>query len=231
MKKNISFLIIVFFMSTISTYAQKKPNIVLIFPDNLGVGEVGVYGGARGVPTPNIDKLSSEGIRFTNFNVEYSCTPSRIAILTGRYAARAGETYNEGTTLWEETIAERLKSVGYSTALFGKWDIGGPQWEGKREPTHQGFDEWYGIPGTSHVAQFTAMEGFDSETQPVPYVWEGSVGSPSKKVKPFDLQARRSIDREAAERSIAFIKKNADKSKPFFLYYPMTQLQDRKSVV
>jgi arylsulfatase A-like enzyme len=227
MRDNLPFLVILLLLITISTFAQKKtnkPNIVLIFPDNLGVGEVGVYGGARGVPTPNIDKLSSEGIRFTNFNVEYSCTPSRIAILTGRYAARAGEDYNAGTTLWEETIAEGLKSVGYSTALFGKWDVGGDLWEGKREPTHQGFDEWYGIPGTSHVSQFTSMEGFDPKTQPTPYVWEGSVGSPSKKVKPFDLNARRTMDREAAERSISFMKKNAEKGKPFFLYYPMTQL-------
>lgn len=224
MRKNTLSLVTLLFIITISTYAQKKPNIVLIFPDNLGIGEVGVYGGARGVPTPNIDKLSSEGIRFTNFNVEYSCTPSRITILTGRYAARAGEDYNAGTTLWEQTIAEGLKSVGYSTALFGKWDLGGDLWETKREPTNQGFDEWFGIPGTSHVSQFSSMEGFDPKTQPIPYVWEGSLGLPSKKVKPFNLQARRTIDREAAERSIAFIKSNAEKGKPFFLYYPMTQL-------
>ena len=224
MRKNLPVLVILLFINTISSYAQKKPNIVLIFPDNLGIGEVGVYGGVRGVHTPNIDKLSSEGIRFTNFNVEYSCTPSRIAILTGRYAARAGEDYNQGTTLWEETMAERLKSVGYSTALFGKWDLGGDQWEAKREPTNQGFDEWFGIPGTSHVSQFSSMEGFDPTTQATSYVWEGLTGSPSTKVKSFDLEARRTIDREAAERSIAFMKKNADKGKPFFLYYPMTQL-------
>ncbi len=196
----------------------------MIFPDNLGVGEVASFGGARGVPTPNIDKIGKEGIRLTNFNVEYSCTPSRIAILTGRYAARAGEDYYAGTTLWEETIAERLKSIGYSTALFGKWDLGGPQWHLNREPTDQGFDEWYGIPGTTHVSQFSSMHGFDPKNQPTPYVWEGSTGSPSKKVKPFDLKARRTIDREAAENSIDFMKKNVEKGKPFFLYYPMTQL-------
>jgi arylsulfatase len=204
--------------------AQKKPNIILIFPDNLGVGEVNAYGGARGVPTPNIDRIGNEGIRLTNFNVEYSCIPSRHAIMTGRYATRTGMNYFSGLTLWETTIAEGLKSTGYATGLFGKWDCGGPNWEGKREPMHQGFDEWYGIPGTSHVSQFTSFEGFDPATNPVPYVWEGVAGSPSKKVKEFDINARRTVDREAAERAVAFMKKNATAKNPFFVYYPITQL-------
>ncbi|MDX2067082.1 MAG: sulfatase-like hydrolase/transferase [Haliscomenobacter sp.] len=204
-------------------FSQNKPNVVLIFPDNLGVGEVNVYGGARGVPTPNIDKIGQEGIRLTNFNVEYSCTPSRIAILTGRYAARAGDDYYAGTTLWETTLAEHLKTAGYATALFGKWDLGAENWLGKREPTHQGFDEWYGIPGTSHVSQFTAMKGFPKEEE-IPYIWEGVAGQDSRKVKTFDLETRRTIDREAAEKSVSFIRKSAAKKQPFFLYYPMTQL-------
>lgn len=204
-------------------FAQNKPNVVLIFPDNLGVGEVNVYGGVRGVPTPNIDKIGQEGIRLTNFNVEYSCTPSRIAILTGRYAARAGDDYYAGTTLWENTLAEQLKTAGYATALFGKWDLGAENWLGKREPTDQGFDEWYGIPGTSHFSQFTSMKGFPKD-QEIPYIWEGVAGQDSKKVKTFDLETRRTIDREAAEKSVTFIRKSAAKKQPFFLYYPMTQL-------
>ncbi len=206
-----------------SLLAQNSPNIVLIFPDNIGIGEVNAYGGVRGVPTPNIDKIGNEGIKLTNFNVEYSCTPSRIALMTGRYATRAGDDYYSGTTLWENTIAEYLKTLGYATALFGKWDIGGENWLGKREPTNQGFDEWYGISGTSHVSQFSAMKGFPKNKE-IPYVWEGTFGQVSTKVKPFDVAARRSIDREAAEKSVNFIRKNAEKKKPFFLYYPMTQL-------
>lgn len=204
-------------------FSQNKPNIVLIFPDNLGAGELNVYGGARGVPTPNIDKIGNEGIRLTNFNVEYSCTPSRIAILTGRYAARAGDDYYAGTTLWEITLAEHLKTAGYATALFGKWDLGAENWLGKREPTDQGFDEWYGIPGTSHVSQFTSMKGFPKEEE-IPYIWEGVAGQDSRKVKTFDLETRRTIDREAAEKSVSFIRKSVAKKQPFFLYYPMTQL-------
>src|SRR3984885_13833039 len=72
--------------------ASKKPNIVFILVDNLGYGELGVYGGGilRGAPTPRIDKLASEGLRLTNMNMEAQCTPSRSAILTGRYAIRSG---------------------------------------------------------------------------------------------------------------------------------------------
>lgn len=217
-------VLLLFFLSTQLGFAQEKPNVILIFPDNMGVGEVASFGGARGVPTPNIDRIGNEGIRLTNFNVEYSCTPSRIAILTGRYAVRAGEDYYSGTTLWEETIAERLKSEGYATALFGKWDLGAKNWHGKREPTQQGFDEWYGIPGTTHVSQFPDMEGFDPTLQPAPYIWEGTTGSPSKKVKEFTPETRRTIDREAAEKSKTFIKEHAKKKTPFFLYYAMTQL-------
>ncbi len=217
------FLLIILLIKCVPVHSQNSPNIVLIFPDNVGIGEVSSYGGVRGVSTPNIDKIGNEGIRLTNFNVEYSCTPSRISILTGRYATRAGDDYFEGTTLWEQTIAELLKSAGYATALFGKWDIGGDNWLGKREPTNQGFDEWYGIPGTSHLSQFTSMKGFP-KNQEIPYIWEGVAGQTSKKVKPFDLDTRRTIDREAAEKGVGFIRKNAAKRTPFFLYYPMTQL-------
>jgi arylsulfatase len=201
-----------------------RPNIVLIFPDNLGIGEVGCYGGARGVQTPNIDRLAEDGIRFTNFNVEYSCVVSRIALLTGRYAVRTGEGYAAGMTLWEVTIAEALKSLGYATALFGKWHVGGDNWEGRREPTHQGFDEWWGIPGTSHTAQFTSFEDFDPSRHEIPYIWEGKAGEPSRRIKPYNLETRRTIDREAAERGIDFMARNVKKGKPFFFYYPMTQL-------
>ncbi|MCB0601913.1 MAG: sulfatase-like hydrolase/transferase [Saprospiraceae bacterium] len=204
--------------------AQQMPNIVLIFPDNLGIGEVASYGGVRNVPTPNIDRIGSEGIRLTNFNVEYSCVPSRAAIITGRYATRTGENYFNGLTLWEQTLPEALKSVGYATGLFGKYDMGGASWLGKKEPTQQGFDRWYGIPGTSHLSQFTSMEGFDPERNEVPYVWEGVSGSTSKKVKPFDLDARRTLDREAALKAIDFIKEQTSLHTPFFVYYPMTQL-------
>ena len=105
-----------------------KPNIVFILVDNLGYGELGVYGGGilRGAPTPRIDRLAAEGTRLLNFNVEAQCTPSRSALMTGRFSIRSG-TYAvpvgeaaDGLTLWEITIAELLADRGYATGMWGK---------------------------------------------------------------------------------------------------------------
>jgi arylsulfatase len=201
-----------------------RPNIVLIFPDNLGWGEVGVYGSVRGAPTPRLDQLAAEGMRLNNFNVEYSCTVSRAALMTGRYAIRSGATQPSGITLWEVTIAEALKSIGYATGLFGKWHLGGDEPDGKREPTHQGFDEFWGVPRTSHESAFTSRPDFDPATDMTPYMWEGRVGQPTRNTRIFDLDARRTIDREAAEHGIAFMERSVRASTPFFFFYPMTQI-------
>ena len=199
-----------------------RPNIVLMFPDNLGWGEVGAYGSVRGHVTPRLDRLASEGIRLNNFNVEFSCTVSRAALMTGRYAIRTGATQAGGITLWEVTIAESLKAIGYATALFGKWHLGGDGPEGKREPSHQGFDEFYGIPRTSNEAQTTIAQG--QKTPNTSFIWEGAAGQPSRNVKPFNQETRRLIDRESADRSVAFMEKNAKARTPFFVYYPITQI-------
>src|SRR6186997_1130061 len=116
--------LVLMFFTMLFAQAQSKPNIVFILMDNLGYGEVGCYGGGitRGAPTPRIDKLATEGTRLLNFNVEAQCTPSRSAILTGRFSIRSG-THSipigegiEGLTQWEVTIAETLSDAGYSTA-------------------------------------------------------------------------------------------------------------------
>src|SRR4051794_29633727 len=97
--------------------------------DNLGYGEVGCYGGGltRGAATPRIDHLSREGLKLLNFNVEHQSTPSRSAMLTGRFALRSG-TYSldisgggSGLVQWEITLAELLSARGYATGHFGKW--------------------------------------------------------------------------------------------------------------
>ena len=134
--------------------AASKPNIVLILTDNVGYGELGVYGGGilRGAPTPRIDTLASEGMRLLNFNVEAQCTPSRSALMTGRFPIRSG-THSvprggvpEGLTLWEVTLAQLLSAQGYATGISGKWHLGSAE---ARLPHNRGFDEWYGIP--SHL--------------------------------------------------------------------------------
>ena len=204
---------------------SSRPNVVVMLADNLGWGEIGAYGSVRGVPTPRIDRLAAQGIRLTNFNVEYSCVVSRAALLTGRYAVRTGAAQRSGITLWELTLAEALKPLGYSTALYGKWHLGGEKnWRGKREPTYQGFDEWYGIPQTSNEAQTTTMPGFDPQTMETPYIWEGRAGEPGRQVKVFDLESRRTLDRESALKGIAFMERSVRRKQPFFLYYSITQI-------
>ena len=203
---------------------QSRPNIVLIFPDNLGWGEVGVYGGVRGDVTPRIDQLAQEGIRLTNFNVEYSCTVSRTALMTGRYAIRAGSTQPSGITLWEITLPEALKTVGYATGLFGKWHLGGNEPHGHREPVHQGFDEFWGVPRTSTESQNTSRPDFDPATDLTPFLWEGGVGRETRDLEVYDLVTRRTLDRRAAEHGIDFMERNVEAGTPFFFYYPMTQI-------
>ncbi len=117
-----------------ATFAQsaKRPSIVFVFMDNFGWGELGTYRGGilQGAPTPRIDSLAVDGMKLLNFNVEAQCTPSRSALMTGRYAIRSGNsevligTGIYGLTQWEITISEMLFNAGYATSMFGKWHIG-----------------------------------------------------------------------------------------------------------
>jgi arylsulfatase A-like enzyme len=148
---------------------SRQANILFILMDNLGYGEVGVYGGGvlRGAATPRIDQLAAEGTRLTNFNVEAQCTPSRSAIMTGRFPIRSGTQSIpiggafDGLTGWEVTIADTLSAAGYATGAFGKWHLGSVP---ERLPNRRGFDEWYGIPRTTdeafwpQIAQAVAAE-------------------------------------------------------------------------
>lgn len=176
-----------------------RPNILFVLMDNLGYGELGSYGGGalRGAPTTRIDALASEGTRLTNFNVEAQCTPSRSAILTGRFAIRSG-THSvplpgslDGLTQWEVTLAETLSAVGYATGAFGKWHLGSSQ---GRLPNAQGFDEWYGIPRTTDEAMFPSQPGAKAEGIPFMHIMEGRKGEPSRELAVYDLEQRRQID-------------------------------------
>ena len=227
------FLVILFSLSV--EPAESRPNIVLIFMDNFGYGELGVYGGGitRGAPTPRIDSLAEEGIRLTNFNVEAQCTPSRSALMTGRYAIRSGNgsvpitTGMYGLTQWEITMAEMLSDAGYVTGMFGKWHLGHTK---GRFPTDQGFDEWYGIPNSTDESLWPDQPQFNEVVKEnlspfaVPeYVYEGNKGSDPKKVKVYDSALRPEIDRECTDRAKDFIKRQAEAGKPFFAFIPYTQ--------
>jgi arylsulfatase len=215
-----------------TAHAQQtaKPNIVLILMDNYGWGEPGVYGGGilRGAPSPNIDALAAEGMRLLNFNVEAQCTPSRAAILTGRYAIRTGngsipiETPVYGLTQWEYTLAELLSDAGYATGMFGKWHLG--HTEG-RFPTDQGFDEWYGIPNSSDESAWADDTRFREGVNPfavLEHVMEGRKGETPRELKVYDTEARTLIDGEITDRSIDFMERKVAANEPFFLYVPYT---------
>ena len=208
-----------------------KPNIVLVLMDNLGWGELGVYGGGilRGAPTPRLDKLAGEGLRLLNFNVEAQCTPSRAALLTGRYAIRTGngsvplETPIYGLTQWEYTMAEMLSDAGYTTAMYGKWHLG--QTKG-RYPTNHGFGEWYGIPNSSSDAFWPDNPRFRPGAHPFvkfTHILESRAGEEPKEVKIYDRKARTMIDREITDRAIGFMRRQTQSRKPFFLFLPYTQ--------
>jgi arylsulfatase A-like enzyme len=208
--------------------AQPQPNILFILVDNLGYGELGVYGGGetRGAPTPRIDRLASEGLRLTNMNMEPQCTPSRSSILTGRHAIRSG-TYAvpfggvaEGLTQWEVTMAESLSAAGYATALYGKWHLGS---QDGRLPNDQGFDEWYGIPRTTNEAMWPDSPGYSPQLVRSQQILEGRKGEQSRALKVYDLEQRRVMDVEVTRRSIAFMERQARAGKRFFVYANLTQ--------
>jgi arylsulfatase len=205
----------------------KKPNIVFILMDNLGYGELGCYGGGilRGAPTPRIDKLASEGTRLLNFNVEAQCTPSRSAIMTGRFSIRSG-THSipigggrDGLTQWEVTIAELLSGAGYATGHFGKWHLGS---EDGRLPNDQGFDEWYGIPRTTDEAFWPSEPAAKAAGVPFTHMMEGRKGELSRQLAVYDLEQRRLIDAEIARRTIDFMSRTVQSGKPFYAYVPFT---------
>jgi arylsulfatase len=217
------------------------PNIVVLLFDNLGYGELGVYGGGalRGAETPRIDQLAAEGMRFTDFNVEAQCTPSRSALMTGRFPIRSG-TYKvprpgqpDGLTLWEVTLPELLSAKGYATGIWGKWHLGSSE---ERFPTQQGFDEWYGVPRTYDEAMWSASDvasgltpaigskqGWDQKLAPAQFIYEARKGEAPKAVKKLDLDTRRTMDEEITQRATAFINHNAQSGKPFFAYVSFSQ--------
>ena len=213
---------------------QQKPNILLILADNIGYGDIGAYGGGelRGAPTPRIDRLAAEGLRLTQFLVEPSCTPSRAALMTGRYSIRSGLSLVavEGTPIslpaTEITMAGMLREAGYATAIFGKWHLGAQPYS---QPQNKGFDEFYGIPpGDTWDAFLMTQQARQTKTLDIPIdkgpqVVEAARGEPLKAVKPYTADVRREIDWELVERGVDFMRRQKAVGKPFFLYLPISR--------
>lgn len=187
--------------SAATSQPPTSPNIVVIFCDDLGYGDVGCYGSS--IRTPNIDRLAANGIRFTNF---YSgnpvCSPSRAALLTGRYPVRAGVPRvlfpRDATGLPESevTIAQMLKQRNYRTMCVGKWHLGHLP---KYLPTTRGFDGYFGIPYSNDMTPCWLMDG-------------------TKVVE--DDARQETITPRYTERAVKFIEES--KGAPFFLYMPHT---------
>ncbi|MCH1408600.1 MAG: sulfatase-like hydrolase/transferase, partial [Verrucomicrobiales bacterium] len=184
--------------------ADEKPNIVFIMADDLGYGDLGCYG-CGDILTPNLDRLASEGIRFTDFYANASvCSPTRIAFLTGRYQQRFGmdnalyyQEMGRGLPGGGATIASALADAGYATGLVGKWHVG---YDSERQPLQQGFDYFFGLLGGNHH-YFEHMD-----RSGVHDLWLGSEAT-EREGYSTDL---------FTEEAIGFIQKNHEV--PFFLF-------------
>ena len=200
-------------LTTSAALAQSRPNYVVIFLDDMGNGDLSCTG-SRGYKTPNIDKMANDGIRFTNFYVAQAVSgASRAGLMTGCYPNRIGlsgappPNSPVGISDKEETMAEVLKKVGYTNAIFGKWHLGDAK---KFLPKQHGFDEYFGIPYSNDMWPFHPF----MKTYPdLPLIEGDSV---------IELNSDQSqFTRRFTERAVNFINKN--KRNPFFLYlaHPM----------
>lgn len=184
-----------------SVSASRPPNIVLIYCDDLGYGDLGCYGSS--IQTPNIDRMAADGARFTNFYSASSlCSPSRAALLTGRYQTRVGvplvllPNAENGLSSSETTIAQVLKASNYKTSCIGKWHLGDrPEYL----PTAHGFDEYFGIPYSNDMEPRVLLRNTDIVENPANL---------------DTLTAR------YTEEAVRFIENSKDS--PFFLYLPHT---------
>jgi len=238
MKKHINFIsgLALAFVILIPTGIQaQKPNVVLMLADNLGFGDLSVYnGGTRGkMRTPNIDKLASEGLRFTQFLVEPGCTPSRAGLMTGQYSIRNGMSLiippgaTGGLQPDDITLGKVFKSQGYNTTYIGKWHLG-PQAES--QPQNQGFDQWLlGFKGSTDgvlYGETMRMIGASEAIQKAAEVHIVEAKKPGGKAEPvrlYDRKYRRQIEADIADAAAFYIKEQANKENPFFLMIGWTR--------
>jgi arylsulfatase A-like enzyme len=201
-----------------------KPNVVYFLVDNLGMGELSSYSGGplRGVSTTRIDTFANEGMMLLNFAPEAQCTPSRSALMTGRYSIRSGNHTvalagsKSGLVRWERTLGNIFSDAGYTTAIVGKWHIGDSE---GRWPTDHGFDEWYGIPRSYDECLWPEDPWYDPKRDPVTHVLEGRKGHALRELEQLTVEGRRNIDVEYMRRAKDFLKRSTDAGRPFFLYF------------
>jgi arylsulfatase len=200
---------------------RSSPNIVLIYMDDMGYGDLAAYGGIE-YNTPNLNKLAAQGMRFTSFYAAQPiCTASRGAILTGCYPNRIGifgafhPNSPIGISDKEETLAEMLKRKDYATAIFGKWHLGDAK---KFLPLQHGFDEYVGLPYSNDMwpVSFdgTPADSVNPEKLSVPPLPLIEGNKIVRYIKNLDDQVM--LTTLYTEKAVDFI--NRHKKKPFFLY-------------
>ena len=196
-----------------------QPNIVILFADDLGYSDLGTFGHPT-IRTPNLDRMAFEGIKLTSFYSAASlCTPSRAALLTGRYPIRSGLVTvlfpgsEGGIPDYEVTLAEALRAVGYATACIGKWHLGHlPQFL----PTAHGFDYYFGLPYSND------MDRSDRGHPPLPLMRNTEIVE-----VPADEDT---LTLRYTEEALGFIEQSVARGVPFFLYLPYTMVHVPLSV-
>ncbi len=224
----------------------KSPNIIYILADDVGWGELGCYlgGKLRGTPSPALDKMASEGMQFLSSYAEPSCTPTRLALLTGRHPFRTGVNavlwpgQTEGLASEEVTIAEVLSKAGYHTGMWGKWHVGELP---HQAPEAQGFDyAYYGLYNGAPFSWVDAREHYNQDTIAGPAhfldfpgtaeykkrygidiqgIFEARKGQKRKEVAKLSSLEMDKFEAESARQIIEFIKTKGKTDKPFFVYW------------
>ena len=203
-----------------------KPNILFFHVDNLGMGELGCYGGGilRGADTKRMDTFSKQGVKLTHYVVEPQCTPTRSALMTGRFPIRSGNHTialggnGGGIVKWERTIGSILSEAGYATSIYGKWHIGA---EDGRFPTDHGFDEWYGPLRTYDECMWLTDPHYVPERDGFSHMHEGVKGKGAWPLKDEQLtmETKKTCDLEYQKRAIKFMEKSVKADKPFYCYF------------
>src|SRR5436190_6269155 len=223
MKNSLLCILLACISTIIPGHAQRtsnaSPNIVLIFLDDMGNGDLSSTG-ALGYTTPAIDKLGTEGLRFTNFlTAQAVCSASRAGLLTGCYPNRIGisgalfPNSLVGISSSETTLAEMVKQKGYSTGMIGKWHLGD-----SREflPLQHGFDEYFGLPYSNDMwpVDFKGQPATDWRKDRFPplFIIEGN----DKTIPVATLDDQAGLTKQYTKKAVDFIVRN--KKKPFFLY-------------
>jgi len=199
-----------------------RPNIVVIFADDMGYGDIGVYGNPT-IQTPHLDRMAAEGMKFTQFYSAASvCTPSRAALLTGRLPVRSGMASDKRRVLFpdskyglpheEVTMAEVLKEQGYATAAVGKWHLGHlPEYL----PTQHGFDQYFGIPYSNDMDRVVEGAWQGPFWDPKPEYWNVPLLRDTEEVeRPVDQYT---ITQRYTVEAVDFVREH--RNEPFFLYF------------